>query len=874
MPIRLRMLCFAKAFDFSRLRWFNEPMKKLSQTHDFLGKLSGHARHILRVAFSVARENKRDVIRPEHLFVAILLEKKSLGSILLKRFGITEKDIETILRPPSSSVRKGRTLLERTPAVSRETRDIVANAFLLANRFSYPYVGSEHLVHALLDSGTRAVTNLLNRKRVPPEAGEQAGEEPLVPENESKEASKEASISLPELPGFSKLFPFPSLGFPFEEQNGNREESDTPALDQFGVTLGKDRPRSREHSRTREREAILRTLARKTKQNPLLIGPPGVGKTTIVESVAELLAAGAGGHTLEGKRIVSLDLGALVAGTSFRGEFESRLKDVLREAKEHPDIILFLDEIHTLIGAGNANGGLDAANMLKPALSRGEVRCIGATTLSEYRRHIEKDPALERRFHVIRIEEPSVEESIRILEESVPEYETHHRLSISKEAVHAAVSLGVRHLPSRFLPDKAFDILDEAAALLRREHDATQPEDHRRELISAHETLLAKKHELIRNKKFEEAKALHIEESALEEQLNHMERLRKEREKKHRLVLSRETVEKAAALLSGTPLEQITRETLAARKTLLPQLSEKIIGQESVLSALSEAILRAKLGLGRDPKRTRPLGSFLFLGPSGVGKTLTARTLSEVLFEGKTSFLRFDMSEFREHHHLTQLVGSPAGYVGFGEGGVLTEHLRHHPSSVILFDEIEKAHPDVLNILLQILEEGILTDAEGKRAHFGESIIILTSNIGSALFEKDTKLGFSETDAAAHSFDQTAHEVQSALKREMRPELLARLDHVLVFRPLSEEALEKIALLEGKALEEALRKNGMRLSIPKSVFRFLAKKSAQEKEGARSIRKNMQNLIENPISSLLLAESNLPAEIFVTLEKNCIHVRV
>jgi len=801
----------------------------------FFEKLSLNARRILRASLDVARTSGAPEVEPRHVLAAILLEKSSLGNTLLEKFGIHLDDTAT---PSVRSEKKLRASHKNgeEPSLSKKTRDIIAGAFLLANRFSYPYVGSEHLVHALIEANDPDIAPLLSVRKIS-----------NVHRKTPSPAMPNAPFDLPELPGFARMMELPDIGFVSDLPRSD----DTPHLNEYGVLLGDASSRKTFLSRTKEIESILRTLGRKTKSNPLLIGEPGVGKTTIVEAIAERFSQGKAGYSFRGTKIVLLDLPALVAGTSFRGEFEARLKEIVREAREHPNIILFLDEIHTLVGAGNASGGLDAANILKPALSRGDIRCIGATTFTEYKRHIEKDPALERRFQPIRISEPTPEATLDMLEESRNDYEAHHHIAIGKDAIRSAVALSIRHMPGRFLPDKAFDLLDEAASLLRSRTWKKDDTNRHVTLSLAHDKVSLLKNRLIKERKFEEAETLRFEEASLEKRLRELSEEDERREKTDRPTLSEETVAEALSLITETPLDKILGKKNEALSTLLPRLSAEISGQEEALLALSRAVIRSRLGIGTHS--ARPSGSFLFMGPSGVGKTLTAQTLAHTLFGTKHSFLRFDMSEFRERHHMAQMIGSPAGYVGFGEGGKLTEHLRRHPASVILFDEIEKAHPDVLNLLLQILEEGTLTDAEGKAAHFGESIVILTSNIGTDAFGKESRLGFGGN--TVPSFDSLREEALGELKQTLRPELLARLDHTIVFRPLGHEALSNIARRELNRLVENMKRHHIRLRISPGLAEFIGAKSLEDQNGgARSVRKTLGKYVEDPLAEFLMKE--------------------
>ena len=809
----------------------------------FSEKLSLNARKILRSALDIARESGAKEVEPKHLLTAILIEKGSLGSTLLERFGIRLEDAGEEAR------QSAKTNIPHSPeeiSLSKKTRDIVASAFLLAHQFSYPYVGSEHLVHALIEAHDPDVDPIFSVHK-----------KPLV--QKKTPPFPNTPLDMPDFPGFARMMELPNIGF---SSSRSGSSSETPHLSEYGIPLGNASSQKTLLTRSAEIESILRTLGRKTKSNPLLIGDPGVGKTTLVETVADRLLTGTAGAYFRDTKIILLDLPALVAGTSFRGEFEARLKEIVREAREHPNIILFLDEIHTLIGAGNASGGLDAANILKPALSRGDIRCIGATTFAEYKRHIEKDPALERRFQPIRIAEPSADAAFDMLKESLSDYEAHHHITIGHDALRAAVDLSVRHMPARFLPDKAFDLLDEAASLLRRRTTTTNNSEQYATLSLAHEKVSTLKNRLIKERNFEEAKTLRLEEASLENKLHSLSSREEHRGKTGGAVLSTTVVAEAAALITGIPIEKILSKKSDTTTALFSKLSAKIVGQNEAIETLARSVVRSQLGL--KSRSNRPSGSFLFLGPSGVGKTLSAKTLAETLFAAKHSFIRFDMSEFRERHTMAQMIGSPAGYVGFGEGGKLTEHLRHYPASVVLFDEIEKAHPDVLNLLLQILEEGSLTDAEGRQAHFSESIVILTSNIGTESFLKEKRFGFG--DKTDSSFDTLRDEALGELNRSFRPELLARLDHIIVFQPLREDALTAIAAEEFKRFSETMKLHSVRLRHAPGLARFIGAKSVKESGGARAVRRVFGTLIEDPVAELLMTEKRPVRELSISLD--------
>lgn len=788
-------------------------------------KLSVHARAILRASATLARESGAKEVAPKHLLSAILLEKDSLGSIILEDLGIRLEELPASKPPLQSKI-------EKDPVFSPECHSIIAGAFLLAHRFSYPYVGSEHLVHSLFEA------------RLP-------DLEPLFSGKESsfkKEKPFSLSSHLSPFPDLIRMMEFPELGF-----IGNRRDtrSETPALDEYGVRIGSSSRRSF-LSRSKEIESVFRTLGRKTKSNPLLLGEPGVGKTAIVEAVAEKIRNNEAGPSFRGVEVVLLDLSAVVAGTNYRGEFEARVRDIIREVREHPNIILFLDEIHTLIGAGNASGTLDAANILKPALSRGDIRCIGATTFAEYKRHIQKDPALERRFQPIRVSEPNPETAIKILRESRTDYESHHRVIIGDEAIRAAVDLSVRHLSGRFLPDKAFDVLDESASLVRRRAARNSDDREINTLSRKLNRIIASKEKLIQERKFEEAEALRNEEAALEHSLRTLVSEIDTRERSEELTLTEKDVAEAIALITDTPILKNFKTEEHSISTLFPRLSEAVVGQEDAIRSVCRGIVRSSLG--KDSERMRPLRSFLFLGPSGVGKTLTATTLAKLFFGTTSSLLRFDMSEFGERHTAAQMIGSPAGYVGYGDGGKLTEHIRHHPASVILFDEIEKAHPDVLNLLLQVLDEGTLTDAEGKVARFGESIVILTSNIGTGSFTRENRLGFGAQ--SNPPFETLREEALREVKRLLRPELLARLDEPIVFRPLGHEALTELAKRELDRFRDALNRNAITLRYDRRIPEYIGAQALGRPDGGRAIRKLIETRVEEPIAELFLEKKS------------------
>lgn len=802
---------------------------------NFSQKLTLHARHSLKEARDITRYTRHATILPEHLLMAIFLESTSLGSILLENIGF-EKDTLAKLCLKKKTPGKTLPITSATP-LSPLLKDALRRAFFLANQFHYPYVGTEHLLYALFESESETLERILITLKI----------------NDTKiRATLESHLNFDHFPQLSKMLDFPEN---LLTKNKTVKSNATPFLDQYAIDMAKSPTYASETliGREKELDRIIQILTRKQKNNPLLIGEPGVGKTALIVALAKMILCGSVPHTLLGKRILSLDLTLVVAGTNFRGEFEARLKEIIREATQNRDIILFIDEIHTIVGAGNTSGGLDAANILKPALSRGEIQCIGATTFTEYKRHLEKDPALDRRFQSILIAEPTEGETKEILSHIKKSYEDFHHIALSKEVIDMAVELSVRYLPDRFLPDKALDIIDEASALAKQKREAPETTKILFELEEERRTTKDLKESLIKNENYDDAAKWHAREKTLSQKINTLKEDLKENPENERLAVSTEHILKTVSQMAHIPFTKLAKENPRQKLTRLHgTLSSLLIGQKEAALALEKTLTRSLSSIG-DPNR--PLGSFLFLGPTGVGKTLAAKILAEEFFGDKDALIRLDMSEFMERHSVAQILGAPAGYVGYGEGGKLTEALRRRPYSVILFDEIEKAHPDVFNILLQILDEGMLTDAEGRRVSFRNALIILTSNIGTTSFTQTARIGFTKN-ISKHSlgeqFEAIKREVLDELKKEMRPELLARLDHVIVFNALTEEAIQDIARLELGILTKRLKSQGITLKYPLALVRFIAKKSFAPEQGARLVRKNIQDFVEKSIADKLL----------------------
>lgn len=805
-------------------------------------RLSFHARHALKEARDIARYTKSEYIESRHLLLALSLEEGSLGSILLENIGFKKDEIgkyclqkKSLAKFKSAKSRKTAT----PPLLSLEVQNILKRAFFLASEHHYPYVGTEHIMGALLETPQSFLDELIAHLNIDPQR---------------IEAAIESHLHFEQFPQMARMFDLPD--FNLSDQKG---DSSTPFLDQYTIDLAKaSNTQPTIIGREAELERLIQVLGRKEKRNAILLGDPGVGKTALVTALAQRIQAGLAGPLLKGKRILGLDLALLVAGTSFRGEFETRVKELLKELRENQNIILFIDEIHSLVGTGNTQGGLDAANILKPALARGEIQCIGATTLAEYKRHLEKDSALERRFQTILLREPTLEETIAILMTAKPAYEAHHHVSLPEETLREAARLSVRYIPDRFLPDKAFDLIDEASALVRRRslQQETQTLPTIQILEAKVESLIREKSILIEKEEYDRAALLQKRLLHVEKELSDQNQIQLQQPQKvsDRNLVTKRDLLTVLSQMTRIPLDRLSHETPAERLKILRQtLKHRVVGQDMAVDKVLHLLTRS-LSPVLDPKR--PLGSLLLLGPTGVGKTHLAKVLAETFFGDEQALIRLDMSEFMERHSVAQILGAPAGYVGYGEGGKLTEAIRRRPYAVVLFDEIEKAHPDISNILLQILDEGHLTDAEGRRVSFKNTLILLTSNIGTAGFGSESQIGFDESrildQLSASQIEKNEQTVLQELKTVLRPELLARLDHILVFHPLSQTALEHIASLELEKLKQRLKENHVDLRIQKNVPRAIVTLLQDKKEGARLIRKYITEHIETKLAETLI----------------------
>jgi ATP-dependent Clp protease ATP-binding subunit ClpC len=805
-----------------------------------LERLSSRAKNALITSQKLSEELHHDHIGSEHLLFGIVQEISSFASEILLKNKITPETIRTEV----IELNKLKTPATHDHKLTNNLKEIIEKSAIVATRYQYQFIGTEHFLYGVTEMDDDEAKSILMKLKI--STNELQKNLISIFENVSK---------FPDMLNMEEQ-PQPPL---IEERPGNK----TPALDYFATDLTKKALKGKIDpviGRKAEIERLISILNRRTKNNPVLIGEPGVGKTAIVEGLALAITKHEVPDSLLDKKIITLDMALVVAGSMFRGEFEQRLKQVIDEVKANPNIILFIDELHTIVGAGATTGSLDAANILKPALARGETRVIGATTLAEYKKHIEHDAALERRFQPILIEEPSPAESLRILEGVKPAYEKHHNLTITEEALKAAVDLSARYINDRFLPDKALDLIDETSAysktIIAKSRNVRVIKKIELELHNLEE----EKNKAVMIQDFTTALHLKSQEDKLKRQITDYQKVYRKRGGKN-LRITDEDIARTVSTITKIPLNKLLKAEAKKLVNLEKTLQSRIIGQTEATKTIASAVRRSRAGIS-SPRR--PIASFLFLGPTGVGKTETAKVLAQEIFEDANALIRVDMSEFMERHNVARLVGAPAGYIGYEEGGRLTEEIRKKPYAVILFDEIEKAHPDVFNILLQILEEGELTDASGKHVNFRNTIIIMTSNIGAADLTKQAgALGFSVDRTAELAFtrseaeteyNQTKEKVLGTLKETMRPELINRIDKILVFRPLTMEIIKKIASLELlKLVEHIYKQQRVTLNIDRSVIKLIAEKSYDPAQGARFVRRRIQELIEDPLAEQIIS---------------------
>lgn len=827
-------------------------------------KLTTRLKHVLATASQVASELQHGEIGTEHLLYGMTKEIGSIAATVLRKFNITPEyvrtELETIAR--HGSFRE---------ILTQDAEKAFEKAARVAFEHQHRYIGTEHLLYGILSQKDAAAYRLLERS--PADIKTLLRQVKTVLKNTAHFPDLSNFLSgMSSLPGMPIQMPKGT------DQQMKRQKSRTPALDYFCVDFT-ERAREKKFDpvvgRDREVQRVMSILTRKSKNNPVLIGDPGVGKTAIVVGIAQRIAAGKVPGNLLERRVLSLDLAAVLAGTTFRGEFEERLKEILREIRDTPNVLLFIDELHTIVGAGSAGGSLDAANILKPALSHGELQCIGATTLDEYRKHIEKDAALERRFQPVVVREATEEETLAILKGVREAYETHHGLEVTDDAIEAAVALSKRYVTDRFLPDKALDLLDEAASLarLKRGGMTTVNAEELRDSQNLLRETQGRKDRAIEEERYEEALTLKKQEKALEEKVHALHT--QPHKKSERYAITREDIAAVIAEMTGIPLIRLIKAEGKKLMNLERTIGSYIVGQREAIRVVSRFIRRARSGIA-NPRR--PVGSFIFLGPTGVGKTELAKVLAREIYEDESALIRVDMSEFMEAHAVSRLIGAPAGYVGYEEGGKLTEAIRRRPYAIILFDEIEKAHHDVFNILLQILEEGELTDSHGKKANFRNAIIILTSNIGSHELATEAKMGFEvtgeqEKKQAQSRYEELKDRVLKNLREEMAPEFLSRIDQTVVFKPLGLPELRRITSLHLEELKERLRKQKIEAAIDAGVRNEIAQRAWDASEGARPIRQFVQELIEDAIANGIITGDIQPgAHVHVTWKDGSTHV--
>ncbi len=791
---------------------------------------TNRAKKAIELADSLAVELGHNYVGTEHILYGLVKEGSGVASKVLQNQGI-EPDmvIDEIVNLVGND-----SPITETLGFTPRTKRVIENAFIEARKLGYNYIGTEHILIGILREADSIATRIL----------------------------LELNVNIPKL--YGEIVRVINEGEDFasnEGGNNNRGKgsyNQTPTLNQFGEDLTKKAEEGKLDpiiGRKTEIERVIQILSRRTKNNPCLIGEPGVGKTAAVEGLAEKIVSGDVPETLKGKRVVTMDISGMVAGSKYRGDFEERIKKALEEAKKAGDVILFIDEIHTIVGAGAAEGAIDAANILKPLLARGEIRLIGATTLNEYRKYIEKDAALERRFSPVIINEPSEKDTIKILKGLRDKFEAHHGVEITDEAIEAAVKMSIRYINDRYLPDKAIDLIDEAASRAKLK-TFTEP-DSLKKLQEDIEKVENDKEEAVRIQKFEKAAALRDKQKELKEKY---EKEQKKWQNKNDKTITNITEENVAEVISswtGIPAKKITEDENVRLKNLEKTLHERVIGQDEAVEAVAKAIRRGRVGL-KDPKR--PIGSFLFLGPTGVGKTELSKALAESLFGDENAIIRIDMSEYMEPHSVSKLIGSPPGYVGFDEGGQLTEKIRRKPYSVILFDEIEKAHPDVMNMLLQILEDGRLTDSQGRTVNFKNTVIIMTSNIGARLITDKKTLGFSKTnkdnkekeESSKKEYEDIKKEVMDALKKELRPEFINRIDEIIVFHKLTDNEISKIIDIMLKEVTSRLEAQKIKIELEPEVKELIASKGIDKNFGARPLRRTIQSVLEDRLAEEIL----------------------
>jgi len=789
-------------------------------------RFTDDAQRVLSLAQEAALELGHDYVGTEHVLIGLTKVKNGVAAKALEELGLVTEDIFEAVEEHVGRGNKKATSIYMTPRV----KHVLELAIQVANQMNHNYVGTEHILLGLLSDGSGVAVAILRAMNI---------------------RSNDVVEAIRSILGSNK-------GSNNGGQEGINSNNDLGELSDFATDLNESAKQGKIDpviGRDTEIQRVIQILSRRTKNNPVLIGEPGVGKTAIAEGLAQRIVTGNVPEILRNKRIISLSIGSMLAGAKYRGEFEERLKKAIDEVQQHDDMIIFIDEIHTLVGAGATEGAMDAANILKPALARGEFQVIGATTLDEYKKHIEKDAALERRFQPVQVGEPNEEDALEILKGLRDRYEAFHKAKITDEALTAAVSLSSRYITDRFLPDKAIDVVDEAASKVRMKVFSAAPDV--KALEDRLNTVKKEKEAAVTSQDFEKAAELRDEEQSLLKEIGDKKSIAKEKSDQ-KLIVTEEDIAAVVAQWTGIPVAKIAEEESATLLHLEEELHKRVVGQDEAVTAVAKAVRRARAGL-KDPKR--PIGSFLFLGPTGVGKTELARALASSLFGDESAMIRLDMSEYMEKHTVSRLVGAPPGYVGYEEGGQLTDAVRRKPYSVILLDEVEKAHADFFNILLQVLDDGRLTDSQGRTVDFRNTVIIMTSNLGAkALHKNSPELGFlaakkSDSNVDENKgidFKEAKKSVMDAVKRHFRPEFLNRIDEMIVFHPLTEEDLKEIVTILMSDVTKRLKERDLQLEISPEAMKLLVKEGSDFTMGARPLKRAIQRLIEDPVSDLIL----------------------
>lgn len=789
-------------------------------------RFTDDAQRVLSLAQEAALELGHDYVGTEHVLIGLTKVKNGVAAKALEELGLVTEDIFEAVEEHVGRGNKKATSIYMTPRV----KHVLELAIQVANQMNHNYVGTEHILLGLLSDGSGVAVAILRAMNI---------------------RSNDVVEAIRSILGSNK-------GSNNGGQEGINSNNDLGELSDFATDLNESAKQGKIDpviGRDTEIQRVIQILSRRTKNNPVLIGEPGVGKTAIAEGLAQRIVTGNVPEILRNKRIISLSIGSMLAGAKYRGEFEERLKKAIDEVQQHDDMIIFIDEIHTLVGAGATEGAMDAANILKPALARGEFQVIGATTLDEYKKHIEKDAALERRFQPVQVGEPNEEDALEILKGLRDRYEAFHKAKITDEALTAAVSLSSRYITDRFLPDKAIDVVDEAASKVRMKVFSAAPDV--KALEDRLNTVKKEKEAAVTSQDFEKAAELRDEEQSLLKEISDKKSIAKEKSDQ-KLIVTEEDIAAVVAQWTGIPVAKIAEEESATLLHLEEELHKRVVGQDEAVTAVAKAVRRARAGL-KDPKR--PIGSFLFLGPTGVGKTELARALASSLFGDESAMIRLDMSEYMEKHTVSRLVGAPPGYVGYEEGGQLTDAVRRKPYSVILLDEVEKAHADFFNILLQVLDDGRLTDSQGRTVDFRNTVIIMTSNLGAKALHKNLpELGFLAAKKSDSNVDENKgidfkaakKSVMDAVKRHFRPEFLNRIDEMIVFHPLTEEDLKEIVTILMSDVTKRLEERDLQLEISPEAMQLLVKEGSDFTMGARPLKRAIQRLIEDPVSDLIL----------------------